>query len=119
MPGYVAKALRQFKHAMPKRKQNAPFPSEPIKYGAKRQFAKTKSTSPPLDKKGKRFIQQVCGKFLFLGQAVDSTFLCPINPITSQAANPTDETMKQTKQFLDYVASQDDTVLTYHTSNTK
>ena len=74
MPGYVAKALRQFKHDMPRRKQNAPFPSEPIKYGAKQQFAKTKSHSPPLDKKGKRFIQQVCGKFSFWGEQSTQRF---------------------------------------------
>ena len=113
MPGYVAKALKQFKHAMPRRKQNAPFPSEPIKYGTKQQFAKTTSNLPPLDKKGKRFIQQVCGKFLLLGRAVDSTLLCPISVIVaSQSANPTEEIMKQTKQFLDYLASQDNAVLT-------
>ena len=35
--------------------------------------AKHKTTSPPVDAKTKKFIQQVCGKFLFLARAVDST----------------------------------------------
>ena len=83
MPGDVAKALQQFQHVM-KQKQHQPFPSEPIKYGAKQEYAKEQSTSPALDKKGKKFIQQVCGKFLFLGRAVDSTLLCPISAIASQ-----------------------------------
>ena len=119
MPRCVAIALKQFNHPKPSRKQNAPFPCEPIKYGAKQQFAKQMSNSPPLDKKGKWFIQQVCGKLLFLGRAVDSTLLCPISAIASQSANPTENTMKQTKQLLDYVASQDEAVLTYHASEMK
>ena len=61
----------------------------------------------------------MCGKFLFLGRAVDATLLCPISAIASQAANPTEETMKQTKKLLDYVASQDEAFLTYHASDMK
>ena len=38
-PGYVEKALKQFGHEWDKRKQDAPFPSAPIKYGAKKQYA--------------------------------------------------------------------------------
>jgi hypothetical protein len=62
-----------------------------IKYGAKKQYAAQESTAPPLDAKGKKFIQQVCGKFLFLGRAVDSTLslLCPISAIALQSAHPT------------------------------
>jgi len=86
MPGYVAKALKQFQHKAPTVGQNQPFPCAPIKYGTKKQYATKESTAPPLDKKGKHFIQQVCGKFLFLGRAVDSTLLCPISAIASQAA---------------------------------
>ena len=119
MPGYVTKALKQFDHPTPKRKQNAPFPSERIIYGAKTQYAKTNQHSPALDKKGKRFIQQVCGKLLLLGRAVDPTLLCPISAIASQSATPTEATMKQTKQLLDYVASQEDAVITYHASEMK
>jgi hypothetical protein len=70
-----------------------------------------------LDKKGKRFIQQVCGKFLFLGRAVDSTLLCPISAIASQAAKPTEDTMAQTKQLLDYIATQEEAVITYNASD--
>jgi hypothetical protein len=38
----------------------------------------------------------VCGKFLFLGWTVNSTPLCPISAIASQAAKPTEDTMGQT-----------------------
>eukprot|EP00804_Cyclotella_cryptica_P009376 CCRYP_018078-RH/>CCRYP_018078-RH protein AED:0.35 eAED:0.35 QI:0/0/0/1/0/0/2/0/435 len=117
MPGYVKKALRQFQHPTPQTPQHAPFPAMPIKYGARTQYAKAPSTAALLDPKGKKFIQQVCGKFLFLGRAVDPTLLCPISVIASQSSKPTVETLKQTKQLLDYIATQDEAVLTYNASD--
>ena len=67
MPGYVKKALKQLYHVV-KKAQHAPYPSIPIKYGTKKQYATESSTAPTLDDKGKKFIQQVCSKFLFLGE---------------------------------------------------
>ena len=116
MPGYVSKALTQFQHVL-KKKQNAPYPSIPIQYGAKKQYATQASTAPLLDDRGKKFIQQVCGKFLFLGRAVDSTLLCPISAIASQSSKPTEDTMRQTQQLLDYLATQEEAVLTYNKSD--
>ena len=118
MPGYTKKALKQFKHER-RKLQHQPYPSAIIKYGAKTQYATAQSTLPQLDKHGKKFIQQVCGKFLFLGRAVESTLLCPISAIASQAAKPTKDTMKQTLQLLDYIATQEEAVLTYSTSDMK
>jgi hypothetical protein len=60
IPEYVKKALIQFGHQQ-RKKQNQPFPHTPIQYGAKKQYAKELKQSPPLDKHGKKFIQQVCG----------------------------------------------------------
>jgi hypothetical protein len=87
MPNYVKKALKQFQHNAGTL-QHSPYPSVPIQYGAKKQYATAESTAQLLDAKSKRFIQQLCGKFLFLGQAVDSTLLCPINAIASQSLSP-------------------------------
>ena len=89
MPGYVKKALKQFQHETPKKHQNSPFPYTEPTYGATKQYAKEESKTAKLDKKGKRFVQQVCGKFLFYGRAVDSTVLTPISAIASQQAQPT------------------------------
>ena len=118
MPGYVAKALKQFNHT-PQKKQHQPYPSVKINYGAKKQYATQQSDAPLLDKKGKKFIQQVCGKFLFLGRAVDSTLLCSISAIASQSSKPTEDTMKQTKQLLDYIATQEEAIITYNASDMK
>jgi hypothetical protein len=117
MPGYKDKALKQFQHHKPSTPQHSPFQCKEIKYGAKTQYAVQESTATPLDKKDKKFIQKVCGKFLFLARAVDSTLLCPISAIASQSANPTTDTMKQTKQLLDYIASQEDAVITYNATD--
>ena len=77
------------------------------------------STAPFLDKKGKRFIQQVCGKFLFFGRAVDSTLLYPIIAIASQSATPTEDTMQHTQHLLDYISTQEEAVLTFNASDMK
>ena len=119
IPGYIKKTLLQFNHEAPKRRQDSPFPHTPPDYGAKKQYAKEADNAPALDAKGKRFIQQVCGKFLFYGRAVDSTLLTPISAIAAQQANPTETIMAQTKQLLDYVASQDEAVLTFSASEMK
>ena len=90
-----------------------------IRYRAKQQYAQQESTAPPLEKKGKKFIQQVCGKFLFLGRAVYCTLLCPISAIAAQSSKPTKDTLKYTTQFLDYIATQEEAILTFSASDMK
>ena len=58
MPGYVAKALKQFQHKPPHKHKHAPFPVKPITYGAKQQFAKAASTAPLVSEQDKKFIQK-------------------------------------------------------------
>jgi hypothetical protein len=70
-----------------------------------------------LDNKAEQIIQQVCGKFLFLGRAVDCTYFCPISAIASQSSKPTENKMQQMLQLFYYLATQEDAVLSYHTSN--
>ena len=100
-----------------KKQQHSPYPFAPIKNGATTQYAKTDSTAPPLDGQGKQFIQQLCGKFLYLGRAVDSTLLCPISALAAQSFNPTKDTMRSAKQLLDYLGTQEEAELTFNASN--
>ena len=72
---------------------------------------------PPLDKAGKKIIQEVCGIFLILVRGVDGGLLPPLSALALHQANPTDNTMRLTKQFLDYMSTQEEAVLTYHASN--
>jgi hypothetical protein len=116
MPNYVQKDLKQFQHKADKL-QYAPYQSTQIQYGAKKQYATQELKAPLLDNKAKQFIQQVCGKFLFFGRAVDSTLLCSISAIASQSSKPIEDTIRQTLQLLDYLATQEDAVHSYHASD--
>ena len=71
----------------------------------------------PLSNTGKTFIQQVTGVFLFLGRAVDSILLMPLNVVASEQTSPTEETMQKCRQFLDYISSQEEAVLTFQASD--
>ena len=74
------------------------------------QYSEPEDTSPKLNKIDKQFIQEVTGMFLYYAQAVDSTMLTALSALASEQSDPTEETMKKCKQFLDYVASQEDAV---------
>ena len=60
--------------------------------------------APPATKDEQTHVQQVTGKFLWYARAVDGTMLTPLSAITAQQANPTSDTIKRVKQFLDYAA---------------
>jgi hypothetical protein len=117
MPGYVTKALTRFQHPPPVKSQDQPYLHAKPNYGAKTQHAMAEDTTPPLDKAGKKFIQEVCGVFLFLAHGVNSGLLPALSALASQQANPTEQTLALCKQFLDCMASQDKAVLTYKASN--
>ena len=67
MPGYVGKALKQFSHTLQK-KQDQPYPSAPIKYGEKKQYATQQLTAPLLDKNGKKYIKKYVENSYSLGE---------------------------------------------------
>jgi hypothetical protein len=86
-------------------------------YGAKKQYSQVEDNAPTLNKAGKKFIQEVCGVFLYLARAVDRGLLPALSSLACQQANLTGKTMELCKQILDYMAMQDDAILTYHASN--
>ena len=122
MLGHIQKVLTQFQHAKLKWPQYQPNPHVPFQYGQKQQFVMPDHNTTPLDMKETKFIQEVMGMFLFYAWAIDSTMLTALNAIASQQANPTKKMLKQmlkwmlkqTKHFLDYAATKDKAVVTYH-----
>ena len=74
MPNYVSKALTRFQHPPPNKPQDQPYPHVKPNYGAKKQYARPDDQSPPLNKAGKKFVQEVCGVFLFLARGIDGAF---------------------------------------------
>ncbi len=114
---YVEKALKWLQHPPPIVLQDQPH--QPIKkmHGAKVQHANPPDTSPPLDKAGKKFIQEVTMVFLYLAQAVDLTMLTALSALASKQAVPVEQTMQKCLQFLDFSASQGDAMVTYQASD--
>ena len=77
------------------------------------------SAAPLIDKEGFFYYQTGMWKNIFLGRAINSTLLCLISDMTSQHTTPTEVTMRQTNQLLDYIATQEDALLTYTSSDMK
>ena len=71
MEPYLQKALHLFNNAVPKKRQDSPYPHIEPKYGAKQQFTEY-DISPAVGKDGQKHIQQVNGKFLWYGRASQS-----------------------------------------------
>jgi hypothetical protein len=85
--------------------------------GQRLSMPRQRTQPPPLNKEGKKFIQEVCGVFLFLTRGVNGGLLPALSALASQQANLTEQTLALCKQFLDYMASQDKAVLTYKASD--
>ncbi len=117
MPLYVENAMKSFQHPPPIVPQDQLHPHVKKMYGAKVQHANLPNVSPPLDKAGKKFILEIMGVFLFLVRAVDSMMLTLLSALASKQAAPTEKMMQKCLQFLDYAASQEDTIVTYQVSN--
>jgi hypothetical protein len=116
MPGYVRKALTRFQPPPPTKRQDQPYPHVKPNYGAHTQYAQGEDVSPALNKAGKKIIQEVCGVFLFLARAVDGELPLALSSLASQQANPTEKTMELCKKFLDFMATQEEAILTYPAS---
>jgi hypothetical protein len=117
MPGYCEKAGQRFQHSKPNKSQHQPYPSAPRTYGNKQLFCANAYTSPALDKQQKTFVQEVIGVFLYYAQAVDGTMLTALGSLATQQANPTETTLAQIHQFLDYELSHPNAGVTYHASD--
>ena len=117
MPDYCQKRLSMISTQKPKKPQHQPYPHVEPTYGAKQQFSQPEDQSPSLNADDKTFIQEVVGVFLYYARAVDCTMLAALGSLASQQANPTDDTMKKTKQFLDYAATHQDATITYRASD--
>jgi hypothetical protein len=71
---------------------------------------------PPLGKEETKFVQAVAGTLLYYVRAVDSTILTALSAIATKQAKPTEKTLAKVKQLLDYCATQEEPVVTYHAS---
>ena len=90
---------------MPRKPQLSPHKHREIQYGAKTQTAIEADTSPPLDAKGVKRVQQIVGGLLYYARAVDNKLLVALNAIGMQQSAATEDTDTAVSQLLDYVAT--------------
>ena len=64
MPGYVHEALTQIQHEL-RKLNNQPHKHAVPVFGATIQYAKPADSSPLLDEKNKKYVQQVTGNFIY------------------------------------------------------
>ena len=115
-PGYLAKALQGFKHPTLTKQQNSPHPHVAPDYGAKVQYNTADGDSPPLDKEDTKYIQAVAETLLYYGRAVNNTILTSLSTVAMEQAKPTQKTMEELKQLLDYCATQEEAIISYRAS---
>jgi hypothetical protein len=117
MPEYVERELAQFGHPLPVKPQHQPHQHTIPTYRAIVQYAKPEDTSRQIFSTKKKFIPEVIGVFLYYGSAIDSSMITALSAIASTQAASTKETMAHCKQFLNYVATHQDAILTYKRSD--
>ena len=61
----------------------------------------------------KKFIQEVTGTFLYYTKAVNATILLALGTAVTQQLNPTKDTMKEVKHFLNYTSTHPNTIIIY------
>jgi hypothetical protein len=116
MPGYIARALSRFDHPTPTKKQHSPHPWNAPDYGSRQQFAQHDNT-PFVDAKHKLRLQEVLGTLLYYGRAVDGTMIPAIGTIATQQATPTQATMRDLTQLLNYCATHPNAIVRYTKSD--
>ena len=107
--------MQQFNNIVPSKRQDSPYPHTEPKYGAKQQFTEY-DTSAPVGNDKQKFVQKVTGKFNWYTRGVDSTMLTPISALSAQP-KPTQAAMRRVQHFLDYAATKEPAVTTYHASD--
>lgn len=115
MPGYVVEALLYFQH-INDNNEYGPSPYIAPIYSRATQMARI-DDSDSMSKEQTKLLQQVCGKFLYYARAVDCTMLHALNDLATRTHNGTQETVKALTHFLNYCATNPESVVTHRASD--
>ena len=74
-------------------------------------------SSPPLNKQGKKYVQEVIGTLRYYARCVDNTMLPALGSLATQQANPMQNTKKLVHQLLNYAATHHDVSITNRASD--
>jgi hypothetical protein len=120
MPGYIQRALQRFKHPDPDpgKAHDAPHAwNNAPTYGARQQYATFLDTSPHVDARTTKTIQEVLGTLLYYARAIDCTMLAAIGTIATQQASATKATMRAITELLNYCLTHPNAVIQYTKSD--
>ena len=117
MPGYVEEVLHKYQHIPPQKPQHSPHKVEPVKYGAKVQYASNERELEELPKNAKIRIQQIVGSLLYYARTIDITMLPALSTISREQSKPTVETAEAVTQLLDYCATHPKASIKYRASD--
>ena len=117
MDGYVARALKRFKHIPSStRTQHSPHPWNAPIYGKKiAQRPTLASSSPTLDATATQRIQAIAGTFLYYSE-IDPCIKPCLNSIGTEQACPTESTNEKAQMLMDYLHDHPNGILRYHAS---
>jgi hypothetical protein len=105
MPGYIKRALQRFGIKPPNRPQDAPHAWTKPVYGKHPQLPTAEDTSPLLDPKDLKRLEELVGTLLYYGRAIDSSTLVALGTIASSQVNGTQATKAAMQQLIDYLAT--------------
>ena len=117
MPGYIRKKLQEYMHSIPRRIQHCPYSPEPNRFGAGAQAPLVPDDTAMLDAKGIKRVQQIVGSILYYARAVDMTVLMALSSIAVEQMKATEKTMGRCVQLLDYLVSNSEAKVRFHTSD--
>jgi hypothetical protein len=74
-------------------------------------------TTPKLDDKGVKQVQQIVRSIFYYARAVNMTVLMALSSIAVEKKKATEQTMKRCTQLLDYLAGHADVKVRFHASD--
>jgi hypothetical protein len=75
---------------MPKKLQACPYSPEPKRFGTEAQAPLPADTTPKLDAKGIKRVQQIVGSILYYAQAVNMSVLMALSSIAMEQSKATE-----------------------------
>ena len=117
MPGYIKKVLAKYLHDKPARPQHAPYPAAPRKYEAAAQAPMDIDDSPAATPEEITRIQGIVGSILYYAGCVDLAVRAVLSTIAAEQAKATKNTIKNTNQLLDYLATHPGATIRFHASD--
>jgi hypothetical protein len=117
IPKYIPALLKRLKYQPKKIPQHSPHHHIPIKYGPKgSQQLITPTNHKPIPEKTK-YIQSIAGSLLYYARVIDFNILTALNDIGTTQSKPTEYTLQECEQLLDYAATYPHIVVRYYASD--